>query len=45
VALRQRVTDAQAEALLRAPAELAAQIDQTLEWLQGTEAQAPRGAS
>jgi hypothetical protein len=36
VALRQRVTDAQAEALLRAPAELAAQIDQTFEWVQGT---------
>jgi DNA processing protein len=38
-ALRQLVTDAQAAALLRAPAELAAQVDQTLEWLQGTEAQ------
>jgi DNA processing protein len=37
-ALRQLVTDAQAEALLRAPADLAAQIDQTLDWLQGTEA-------
>lgn len=38
-ALRQLVTDAQAEALLRAPAELAAQVDQTLVWLRGTEAQ------
>lgn len=38
-ALRQLVTDAQAEALLHAPADLAAQVDRTLDWLQGTEAQ------
>ncbi len=41
-ALQQLVTGAQAEALLRAPAELAALLDQTLEWLQGTEDGATR---
>jgi len=41
-ALQQLVTDAQAQALLRAPAETAALLDQTLEWLQGTEEGATR---
>jgi DNA processing protein len=41
-ALQQLVTDAQAQALLRAPAELPALLDQTLEWLQGTEEGATR---
>jgi DNA processing protein len=36
-ALRQLVSDAQADALRHAPAGLAAMVDRTLEWLQGVE--------
>ncbi|MDM0075056.1 DNA-processing protein DprA [Variovorax sp. J2P1-59] len=36
-ALRQVATDAQVQALLREPADLPRLVDQTLEWLQGTD--------